>query len=504
MHLGVAPILAAAWLGGIWPTFGDDPLESTFPIEAKGDIHFQADAVDFLEDGRPAVELDLAIPRGSLGSSAEEDSFRVQVTVAILTESGDSRTQFSRVLALAVPDSATTSDSSFPVPNQWLRLHPRWLPETAGYRITVEDLTRYKVGLVDRLRAKYRTGEAAARIPRFSGEKPEDSAISGILFAWAPAGESRHAAGGPGLRSVRSRLQPDPFRYYGLFQPVLTFYWERYVLPEDRYPPGTPLFADYRILEEPSGAPVLTKREPLVADAQARWDLKRFDISPLPSGSYRLEIALGDSTTGAAIARTEGRFQVLWEEQKWKMDEGQMLTYARVLLPWREYDQFERLGRGEKEAYLRDFWNRHDPTPPGQQNPLEEEFLRRVAYCNRTFRGYRPGVLTDRGRVFIRYGPPDEISENLNPQDEELLWSRLPQEISEAGDGTQSSLRESRSRTPFDDRAYIIWDYTIRGDPLIPEYVRPGMQTGLKFIFVDELGFGDYTLAYTNLAGGLQ
>ena len=42
------------------------------------------------------------------------------------------------------------------------------------------------------------------------------------------------------------------------------------------------------------------------------------------------------------------------------------------------------------------------------------------------------------------------------------------------------------------------------GDPLFAEYAPPGQRFGLKFIFVDEFGVGDYTLVYTNLLGGMQ
>jgi GWxTD domain-containing protein len=175
-----------------------------------------------------------------------------------------------------------------------------------------------------------------------------------------------------------------------------------------------------------------------------------------------------------------------------------------VLFASAAYDSFVTLGRGEQEAYLRDFWNRHDPTPQGQQNAVEQKFYQRVAIANQQFGGYRRGMETDRGRVFIRYGPPDEVTLNLNPQDEELLGYVLPQEIEDPGLSLDEKLRQTRPRSRYDDRAYEIWEYQIRGDPLIPEYVHPGMQTGLKFIFVDELGYGDFSLVYTSIAGGLQ
>ena len=66
------------------------------------------------------------------------------------------------------------------------------------------------------------------------------------------------------------------------------------------------------------------------------------------------------------------------------------------------------------------------------------------------------------------------------------------------------SARPAKRRTRLDNRAYEVWEYTKRGDPLLPEYISPGLRFGLKFIFVDELGTGDYMLVYTNAPSILQ
>jgi len=105
----------------------------------------------------------------------------------------------------------------------------------------------------------------------------------------------------------------------------------------------------------------------------------------------------------------------------------------------------------------------------------------------------------------VRFGPPDEVRFELNPQDTELLTFQLPEELRREGeDDPVARLRLSKRRTYADNRAYEIWDYTTRGDPLLPDYVPPGQRLGLKFIFVDELGDGDYSLVYTNAPSALQ
>lgn len=63
----------------------------------------------------------------------------------------------------------------------------------------------------------------------------------------------------------------------------------------------------------------------------------------------------------------------------------------------------------EKEQFIEQFWRRRDPTPETLTNEFKEEHYRRVAYANDAFRSGVPGWKTDRGRIYIKFGPPDEI-----------------------------------------------------------------------------------------------
>ncbi len=75
-----------------------------------------------------------------------------------------------------------------------------------------------------------------------------------------------------------------------------------------------------------------------------------------------------------------------------------------------EKKAFERLTTDEERQYFVDqFWARRDPTPGTPENEFKEEHYRRMAYANDHWRGDLPGWKTDRGRIYIRYGPPDEI-----------------------------------------------------------------------------------------------
>ncbi len=64
----------------------------------------------------------------------------------------------------------------------------------------------------------------------------------------------------------------------------------------------------------------------------------------------------------------------------------------------------------EAEHFIEQFWLQRDPTPGTPANEFKEEHYRRIAYSNARFsKGGVPGWKTDRGRMYIVYGPPDEI-----------------------------------------------------------------------------------------------
>jgi GWxTD domain-containing protein len=63
----------------------------------------------------------------------------------------------------------------------------------------------------------------------------------------------------------------------------------------------------------------------------------------------------------------------------------------------------------ERDNFIEAFWQRRDPTPDTAENEFKEEHYRRIAYANEHFAAGIPGWKTDRGRIYIVFGPPDEI-----------------------------------------------------------------------------------------------
>lgn len=119
----------------------------------------------------------------------------------------------------------------------------------------------------------------------------------------------------------------------------------------------------------------------------------------------------------------------------------------------------------ERERFIEEFWRRRDPDPDTDENEFKEEYYERIAYANEHFASGIPGWKTDRGRIYIMYGKPDE------------------KETHPMGGGYERPSWEGGGSTttyPFE-----IWFY---------RYIA-GVGSGVEIEFVDPTGSGEYRIA---------
>jgi GWxTD domain-containing protein len=75
-----------------------------------------------------------------------------------------------------------------------------------------------------------------------------------------------------------------------------------------------------------------------------------------------------------------------------------------------ERKAFKQLSNDEeRDQFIEAFWQRRDPTPDTEENEFKEEHYRRIEYANEHFAAGIPGWKSDRGRMYVMYGPADEI-----------------------------------------------------------------------------------------------
>ena len=131
-----------------------------------------------------------------------------------------------------------------------------------------------------------------------------------------------------------------------------------------------------------------------------------------------------------------------------------------------ERQAFEKLKTDEeREQFVHIFWQLRDPSPDTEENEYREEHYERVAYANEHFTSGKAGRLTDRGRIYIKFGKPDQIE--AHPGGGQY------QRMSYEGSGSTSTY-------PFER-----WFY---------RYLR-GVGSGIEIEFVDRTGSGEYRIA---------
>src|SRR5581483_11982639 len=83
---------------------------------------------------------------------------------------------------------------------------------------------------------------------------------------------------------------------------------------------------------------------------------------------------------------------------------------VRYIITPEEEAVFKQLSNDEeRDQFIEQFWLRRDPTPDTPENEFKEEHYRRIAYANEHFASGIPGWKTDRGRIYIIWGQPDQI-----------------------------------------------------------------------------------------------
>ncbi len=97
-------------------------------------------------------------------------------------------------------------------------------------------------------------------------------------------------------------------------------------------------------------------------------------------------------------------------ETPWKKWLNEDVVY---IISDEERKAFKQLNTDEeREQFVEQFWLRRDPTPDTVENEFKEEHYRRIAYANERYASGAPGWKMDRGRIYITFGPPDEIDEH--------------------------------------------------------------------------------------------
>lgn len=257
------------------------------------------------------------------------------------------------------------------------------------------------------------------------------------------------------------------------------------------------------------------KSAPLVAV------LSSLNIETLPSGNYNLVVELRNrdgqtmlykkipffrsnpGVKGPEVSNYAVTFAGRYT------DEAELSLYIDALYPISSDQEIRaaedvnsRPGLEEKQAYLYEFWNRRNPIAP------EREWLKykeRIDYVQENFSyPMTRGIVTDRGRVYLQYGPPDFVRDEKNfsvvsswrtnvKSSGDLTNIGNTSETAEKADAEKGLFPSTGTKHAF-YLPYQLWRYNML----------PGNDPNRVFIFWDEFRSGYYTLLNSNARGEKQ
>jgi GWxTD domain-containing protein len=125
-------------------------------------------------------------------------------------------------------------------------------------------------------------------------------------------------------------------------------------------------------------------------------------------GAYAFELELREGKTSW---RTSRSFEVEESGPPVGRAFDEMLEALSYIAESNEVDAMRGQPREQQVERWEAFWRRRDPTPETVRNEYQIEFFRRMRYADRHFLGFGPGWRSDMGRIYIRYGPPDQIEQ---------------------------------------------------------------------------------------------
>ncbi len=308
-------------------------------------------------------------------------------------------------------------------------------------------------------------------VPAYGGDKFESSEIE--LCSTIDQSQT------PGIFYKNTyNVVPNPSALYGLGMPIIYYYLEIYNIPLASG--DTSITAGYEIRDsygQVKKSYYLTRKK----FGTSSVEVGTVNGSNLRTGAYTITYQVVDSGANVQTSSSKKFFVynpnlgtpavpdsnfssgAILSSVYSSMGEAQLdkeFAETRYISTPMERDQYEQLnGTGPKRQFMYEFWNKRNSDATEKVNDTRSQYLERVSYADDNFRsGMKEGWQTDRGRVYIMYGSPDEIDRHPNETD---------------------------------SKPYEIWYYN-------------ALEGGVSFDFVDRTGFGEYTLVNSTKRNEIQ
>ncbi|MBU1098465.1 MAG: GWxTD domain-containing protein [Bacteroidetes bacterium] len=269
---------------------------------------------------------------------------------------------------------------------------------------------------------------------------------------------------------------PNPQNIYGQNMPMLFYYAELYNLADDTT--KSSLILNSQVINN-FGKKVYEKTKDISKNNNAIVEVGAVNISNFPTGTYTLYLNLIGTEKSKGVSSFK-RFYVINPHVKdtvsnFKSDMNvltseygvmgveecdELFSCIRYIATSKEMDSYKSLDSlNAKREFLFKFFLARDTNPETTENEFKREFDERIKTVNAKYRTFtKKGTRTDRGRIYLIYGEPDEI--DMHPND-------------------------------YDRKPYEIWYYH-------------SIEGGVTFVFGDLSGYSDYELLHSTKRGELR
>ena len=461
--------LALAAFIGLAVTASAQPI----PIQVK------VDTGTFMYDGSESLlEIYLSFGAQSLqydqaGDGAFASSLPVELSLLPVASSAPEGTAREAVYQQAVEYRFQVPDTTSLMAGQVFVEQIRATVPPGDYQLAVDLM----VGSSDGPQSIRLTRDVV--VPRYAA----DPAVSSIQVATAIS-----QATDAGESFVKSGLvvRPNPDTFYGQALASIPYYAEVYSPAGDGDTYTLLTFLTEANQPNPlSGKQTRTQRTARPVDVI----VGQMDVSDLPSGIYALNMAiLGPGNESIAesrkrvfvinpdVERPGGTPNLDYEETLFAVMTGEELDlnlqHALVVSTQGEQSQISDLRANgtdeERRGFLASFWRSRDQEPNPLVNDGYEQFQERLRIVNQSFRepGVGDGFKSDRGRTYIKYGPPANVERNTF--DKDLIPHEVWQYENVPGEGAALFVFADR----YSSNRFDLIHSTVRGEVSLADWQR--------------------------------
>lgn len=374
------------------------------PMVSSGNLLYYLDFTSFKGKANESyVEFNVMIYADQLTINKQEDSSYSELNISFILKDSEGSQIISRGWSTQVSLDTESDIRTQVVYDEWGELLK---PANYMVHLQIEDDLSAKTGII----------EDELTIPLFNIDQLEISAIKFLNGIKKNENEN-----------VNIQIL-NPARRYGLLNQQLSFYLEIYC---DENLLNKKIIPTYNIWKINQNFTKNISDNPITLKSVSLGITRALDISNLETGIYELTVELRSVDSAAVLCKQARSFEIIQADyfaNLPRVDEKKLNTLSDLLsylATPKELNIFNDLDQSSRTAYLVEFYRELDPTPENIENEYLIDLLTRYAYANENYNWSKTeGWATDRGRILIQNGFPDEVErfefeENSNPYE---IW----------------------------------------------------------------------------------